>query len=84
MDMSQEKRYQGEVRKDLEYNKVNQDKVILSVEDNLINQEVMESMIRKKGYQFLAAYDGYEALDILRNNKVDLINGHSDAWVEWI
>lgn len=53
--------------------KVEQDKIILCVEDNLINQEVMENIIKRKGYKYIAAYNGKEALDILKNNKVDLI-----------
>jgi len=49
------------------------DKVILCIEDNLINQEIMESIIIKKGFKYLAAYDGNEALEKLKMNKVDLI-----------
>lgn len=49
------------------------DKVILCVEDNIINQEVIEDIIRKKGYKYIAAYNGNEALEVLKNNKVDLI-----------
>ncbi len=49
------------------------DKTILCVEDNLMNQEVMESIIRKIGYRYLPAYHGREAIEILRNTKVDLI-----------
>ncbi|MBV7271780.1 response regulator [Clostridium sp. PL3] len=53
--------------------RIEQDKVILCVEDNLINQEVMEGIIKRKGYKYIAAYNGNEALSILKNNKVDLI-----------
>jgi len=49
------------------------DKVILCIEDDLINQEIMESIIIKRGYRYLAAYDGNEALEKLKENKVDLI-----------
>lgn len=49
------------------------DKVILCVEDNLINQEVMESLIKRKGYKYISAYNGREALEVLKNNRVDLI-----------
>jgi len=49
------------------------DKVILCIEDNLINQEIMESIIKKRGYRYFAAYDGNEALEKLKENKVDLI-----------
>lgn len=53
--------------------KVEQNKAILCVEDNLINQEVMEGIIKRKGYKYIAAYNGNEALNILESNKVDLI-----------
>jgi len=49
------------------------DKVILCVEDNLINQEIMEDIITKKGYRYIAAYDGNEALEKLKDHPVDLI-----------
>ncbi len=49
------------------------DKLILSVEDNLMNQEVMESIIRKRGYRFLPAYHGRDALELLKKDKVDLV-----------
>ncbi len=49
------------------------DKVILCIEDNLINQEIMESIIIKNSYKYIAAYDGNEALEKLNEHKVDLI-----------
>ncbi len=49
------------------------DKVILCVEDNLINQEIMENIITKKGYKYIAAYDGNEALEKLKDNQIALI-----------
>lgn len=55
------------------YGEAEQEKVVLCVEDNLINQEVMESIIRRKGYKYIAAYNGEEALNILKANRVDLI-----------
>lgn len=39
----------------------------------MINQDVMKNLIRRKGYKYLSAYNGREALDILENNKVNLI-----------
>ncbi|EKQ57186.1 MULTISPECIES: PAS domain-containing hybrid sensor histidine kinase/response regulator [unclassified Clostridium] len=61
------------VKKQVEVNKVERNEVILCVEDNLINQEVMEGIIKNKGYKYIGAYNGNEALEILKNNKVDLI-----------
>lgn len=55
------------------YENSNQDKAILCVEDNIINQEVIEGIIVNKGYKYLPAYNSKEALDILRNNKINLI-----------
>ena len=49
------------------------DKIILCVEDNLINQEIMENIITKKGYKYIAAYDGNEALEKLKDNQIALI-----------
>jgi signal transduction histidine kinase len=48
-------------------------KVILCVEDNLIEREVMESIVKRKGYNYIAASNGNEALKILKDNRVDLI-----------
>ncbi|ABR48230.1 PAS/PAC sensor hybrid histidine kinase [Alkaliphilus metalliredigens QYMF] len=61
------------VKEKVEYSNQNSNKVILCVEDNIMNQEVMESIVTKKGYQYLAAYNAKEALDILENKKVHLI-----------
>lgn len=54
-------------------NQLEKRKTILCVEDNFLNQEIMESIILKGGYNYLAAYDGNEALEKLREKKVDLI-----------
>jgi len=61
------------IEEKIEINSSENDKIILCVEDNLINQEVMENIIKRKGYKYIAAYNGNEALNILKNNKVDLI-----------
>lgn len=57
----------------VEINKQNHEYTILCVEDNIINQEVMGSIISKKGYRYLPAYNGREALNILKEYKVDLV-----------
>ncbi|MBP1754151.1 MAG: sensor hybrid histidine kinase [Firmicutes bacterium] len=49
------------------------EKVILIVDDNLINQEIVQNLIQRKEYHFIAAYNGREALDIVRKQEVDLI-----------
>ncbi|MFY9473497.1 MAG: response regulator [Tepidanaerobacteraceae bacterium] len=56
-----------------ERRQITSEKVVLCVEDDLINQEIMESIIIKKGYKYLAAYDGNEALEKLKESRVDLI-----------
>jgi len=61
------------VKEEVVINKIERDEVILCVEDNLINQEVMEGIIKNKGYKYIAAYNGNEALNILKNNKINLI-----------
>lgn len=60
-------------QKCINYDKENQQFTILGVEDNLINQEVLESIIKRKGYNYLAAYNGKEALKLLEDNNVNLI-----------
>jgi CheY-like chemotaxis protein len=61
------------IQSNSDYSSANQDKVILCVEDNIINQEVMENIITRKGYKYLSAYNGKDALEILNTNDVDLI-----------
>lgn len=57
----------------VEVDKQNQKYTILCVEDNIINQEVMGCIISSRGYRYLPAYNGREALDILKESKVDLV-----------
>jgi PAS domain S-box-containing protein len=59
--------------KEVQVNRLKSNKAILCIEDNLINQEVLKSVIMQKGFKYIAAYNGNEALEILKNNKVDLI-----------
>ncbi|MDP4088396.1 MAG: PAS domain S-box protein, partial [Bacillota bacterium] len=49
------------------------EKVILCVEDNIINQQIMEDILIRRGYKYISAYSGVEAIDILKNTEVDLI-----------
>jgi PAS domain S-box-containing protein len=49
------------------------EKVILIVDDNMMNQEIVQNLIQRKEYHFIAAYNGRDALDILRKQNVDLI-----------
>lgn len=46
---------------------------ILVVEDNLINQKVVTSLLRKKGYMVDVANHGQEALDLLAGKAYQLI-----------
>jgi len=46
---------------------------ILLVEDNPINQMVAQKMLEKTGFKSTLANDGIEALDILANEKFDLV-----------
>lgn len=50
-----------------------QDVKILLVEDSVINQKLVESIIRKRGCQIIIANNGTEALNVLKETKVDLI-----------
>ncbi|MDW8802817.1 PAS domain S-box protein [Clostridium sp. A1-XYC3] len=51
----------------------NYSKTILIVEDNEINQQFISTLLYKKGYNYLNAFNGIEALKILDNQVVDLI-----------
>lgn len=57
----------------VDFNCPKDERVILCVEDNIINQDLMESIIIKKGYKYLAAYNGDDALNLLKSCKVDLV-----------
>jgi signal transduction histidine kinase/CheY-like chemotaxis protein len=46
---------------------------VLIVEDNAINQLVIRGMLLKLGYQVRTADNGAEALDVLRNERVDAV-----------
>lgn len=46
---------------------------ILVVDDNKEIVYSLSELLKYEGYEVLKAYDGMEALDILENNKVDLI-----------
>jgi PAS domain S-box-containing protein len=48
-------------------------KNILIVEDNEINMKIACEMLNSLGYKFRCAYDGKQALKILKNNFEDLI-----------
>ena len=58
---------------DVEFKIQNQEYTILCVEDNIINQEVMGNILARKGYKYLPAYNGREAINLLKENKVNLI-----------
>ena len=48
-------------------------KTILIVDDNEINQRLVSSLLDKKGYNYITAFNGKEALKILEQKIVDLI-----------
>jgi len=48
-------------------------KKILVVEDNAVNQKVVLNMLRKQGFEPVIAYDGQDALRILRESQFDLV-----------
>ncbi len=52
----------------------NKSKSILIVDDNEINQRFISTLLGKKGYTYFIAFDGNEALNILKKiKKIDLI-----------
>ncbi|KPP94754.1 MAG: Response regulator containing a CheY-like receiver domain and a GGDEF domain [Bacteroidetes bacterium HLUCCA01] len=46
---------------------------ILIVEDDRVNVRVLTAMTKLKGHEVLTAWDGFQALKILEEEKVDLI-----------
>jgi PAS domain S-box-containing protein len=50
-----------------------QAKRILIVEDNVINQKVLASLLRQKGYEYVIANNGQEALEQIKKSPFDLI-----------
>ena len=48
-------------------------KNILSVDDSSINQNIMRTILERRGYNVLIAYNGLEAKEILEKKEVDLI-----------
>ncbi len=63
----------GNISREDKKDTLQSDKTILYVEDNLMNQNVMENIISGKGYEYIAAFHGKEALEIIRNRKIDLV-----------
>ena len=49
------------------------DKTVMSIDDNPMNQSVVEIIVTRLGYRYLAAYDGEEALKLLACENVHLI-----------
>jgi len=46
---------------------------ILIVEDHLVNQKLFRIILEKSGYNVITASDGQEAIDIVKENTLDLI-----------
>ncbi|HEX5277983.1 MAG TPA: response regulator [Fluviicoccus sp.] len=46
---------------------------VLLVEDNLVNQQVAEALLRRMGVKVLVAADGREALALLEEQRVDVV-----------
>lgn len=47
---------------------------ILVVEDDYVNSELLEILLKRKGLNYLLAYDGLEALDVFENHpEIDLV-----------
>ena len=46
---------------------------VLLVEDNLVNQQVAEALLRRMGVKVLIASDGSEALTVLETQRVDVV-----------
>lgn len=51
----------------------NSEPKILIIENDILNQKILSNIINELNYNIIIANCGIEALDILRNNKIDLI-----------
>lgn len=49
------------------------DETILVVDDNVINLKITSKMVEKMGFKILTSSDGAEAIETIKNNKVDLV-----------
>lgn len=60
--------------KNFHSNKENiEDKRILVVEDNDINLKIAAAFLKQLNYKYVCAHNGQEAIDYLKENKVDII-----------
>ncbi len=48
-------------------------KTILVVDDEIMNQEVIKKILNKEGYSILTADNGQDAIDRVKENKIDLV-----------
>ena len=49
------------------------DKCVLVVDDSNLNRAIIVEFLKSKGFKILEAADGKEALEIIREQKIDLI-----------
>lgn len=63
----------GRVVVDVDSVKKNNTINILFVDDDRIIQSILKSRYKNKGYNVFTASDGLEALEILKNNSIDLV-----------
>ncbi|MCX7694216.1 MAG: response regulator [Caloramator sp.] len=63
----------GRVVVDVDSVKKNNTVNILFVDDDRIIQSILKSRYKNKGYNVFTASDGLEALEILKNNSIDLV-----------
>ena len=47
--------------------------VMLVVEDHLVNQKLFRIILEKSGYNVLTADNGLEALNIIKESKIDIV-----------
>lgn len=46
---------------------------VLVCDDELMNRKLASKILKKEGYDVLEATNGQEAIDLLQNNRIDLI-----------
>lgn len=51
----------------------NESKVVLYVDDSLFSQDIMEKIIKRRGYKYIAAFSGQEAINIIEKQRINLV-----------
>ncbi len=65
--------YTGILEKDISSKLTKDSRVLLVVEDDEVNRQVIVTFLTTKGFKTLVAENGLNAIEILKNNEVDMV-----------